>query len=501
MTRAHEDLLVAAPVLAPLLAVCVAALGTSRPATARLVALGVSALNLAGALALLARVADAGSLSLGFGGWLASVRADGPALGDLAPSLLADPASATLVATFALAVAALTLHSHARPETPDEQARTALALPLVALGGQTACLAADLATQVFSLELMTLGAALTARPDAREASGGLLRTSLVATTIALLGLTALVAFTGTTRLAALPEALGRLPPQTRDVAQAALLAVVASLLHRAAVTPLGGWLLALTRDSASRAASLAPLLAVAGFAALSRLHHPLTAGLEAAVAAGCGPCRDLRLEHLDALLLPLGVAGAVLTSLGALRSDSLARLGGWLIAGGLATALVALTLPGGPRPGPAPTAMVQLAQVALAGVVLMLIVEFRAPASGPSPSQPAVMAPFAVATAALVGLPPLAGFTVQLVAWRALRESDAGLVAIGALALAMGLATLAVARAASRHLWRAPAPEASTSQPAPWPSRLAVATLTLAILALTVGASPLLAHLASGGRP
>jgi formate hydrogenlyase subunit 3/multisubunit Na+/H+ antiporter MnhD subunit len=493
-----QELLVAAPALAPLLALAAAALTRSealRPLwLARAAPVAMSALNLACAAGLLALVLSTGPRTLTFGGWFTSAGTEGAGLEGLAPTLLADASSALLVAALALVGVALTLHATRPDADPEASARAAVALPLVALGAQTACLAGDLGTQLVALELTALGAALFGPSGALR----LTRTSLVASVVALLALTAVLSLSGTTRLDALPEALGGLPPQAREVAEAALLAIICVTLHRAAIAPLGGWLTAGTRDPAQ--ALLAPSLAVTGLAALARLHVPLTVGIEAAVARGCARCRDLHLEHLDALLLPLGAVGAVLASLGALQGKTLRELGGWLVSGAMASALVALATPTSPGvAGPSISTTLQLLMVTLAGSAIALALELRGDDTTSGRSPPALMAPFAVASASLLGLPPLLGFVGRALSMRELVGSTEGLLTASALALALVVTTVAVSRAASRHMWREASGDLATS--AATASVVAVGLMTASLVALTACAGLVLEGLSAGGAP
>jgi formate hydrogenlyase subunit 3/multisubunit Na+/H+ antiporter MnhD subunit len=495
--------LLAGTFLLPLVAI-LAGVSSLRPVDLRPRWLGASGLlNLANAAALFttlvtARPSEAPQLT--FGGWLSAPQ--GASFRALAPSLEATPTGAAIVlaVAFVLVLAAPTL----RP-APGRARLLGVALPLVTLGAQLATLAGDLATTLVGLETMTLGVAIlgwatagrtAADPDGEDPEGLdarrgpgpelLLGPSLVMAAVGVLGLLVLVALAGTTRPEALPEALGGLPPQSRDIAQVALLVLLGTFLARAALLPIGGWLL---RASQAGLGPLPAVVATVGFTAFSRLHLHVTDGFDAAVAGGCAPCAALRLDHLDALLAPVATVAALLASLGALGSRKLDGFAGWLFLGAQASALVALA-----TAGAAEAALASL-QALLAGAALLALTEGapRVPV-GPRTGPPGggVMAVFTLASAGLLGLPPLASFVTRLATWRGLSDAaDLAWLVVGLVAFAVGV--LAFARAASRHLWRASSPSRpAASLAGRVPARLPLALFAAGVLLPTFSVSFLL---------
>ncbi len=448
--------LVLAPLLSSLLGLAAIALARPRLAQA---AVGVAGLlNVVSAALLLAAVLEAGPLTVSFGGWLVAEPVTSPhgrdpatSFAAIGPLLRADALAAALAAAIAFVLALTAL----RPLPPASAGDRALgsgrpravgvSCSLVALGAQTACLAADLATQLVALEVAGLGAALlAAERDPERGAWRILGPSLILGAVAALALVVLHALGGTTRLDALPLALGALPPQTRDVGQVAILVLVATHLARGAALPAGAWLMrAIGGGGRAGADGLGPVVAVvavAGLAAFARLHLAVTDGLEAAVASGCAPCEDLRLEHLDAVIGPLGAAASLLAALGALTARSLPSLAGWLLLGAQGLTLSALA-----SASPA-VAGLQLLQTLLAGSALLAVAESRR-----KPPTAAVRITFTLATAALLGLPPFASFAARIATWRA-GVDGLPLLLLGLAALVV--ASLAVIRSASRHLWQ-----------------------------------------------
>jgi multicomponent K+:H+ antiporter subunit D len=330
--------------------------------------------------------------------------------------------------------------------------------------------------------------------------------NLVGSALFLVGVACVYAATGTLSLADLaikaPAVSGENAPLLRT--GALLLLVVFAL--KAAAAPLGFWLPRAYAAAPAAVAALFALLTKVGVYAMLRLY---TIAFPCFDVGPCGP---------SGLVLPLGLATSMLGAIGALAASRLRPLAGCLMLVSLGTLLVAT---GTFRAAGEAAAVYYLAHGTLAGAAMFVVADLiarqraragdRLDAAEPVRDVAPLAVLFAVASIAIVGLPPLSGFVGKVAV---LQSTAPDAPRVWAIVLMSTLfAVIAVARAASALFWRTgPAGALSGSAPAidggssvdmthaparssalvaaPWPARAAAWLFVAALVLLTVAAGP-----------
>ena len=352
-----------------------------------------------------------------------------------------------------------------------------------------------------------------------------LAVNLLASSLFLVGLALLYGVTGTLSMADLAAKLPGVPAADRGPLHAGMALLAVAFLTKAAMWPLGFWLVPAYRAASAPAAALFAIMTKVGVYAVLRL-STLILSEAAGPSAGFGA----------PVLLYGGLATCAFGTLGLLASLHLGQIAGFSIVVSAGTLLAAVAVGGAAVTS---SALFYLLSATLAGSALFLLVELverrEARASSAPPPDPdpeldpdedtnlddaeepivgraipvslALLGLAYIACALLVaGLPPLSGFVAKVALLSALAgaaglggseppATDAPVAAIGALfalLLLSGLAaTLALTRTGIRHLWvsadRLP-PRLTVAEGLP------VLVLLAACIGLTVRAEPVLRY-------
>ena len=347
-----------------------------------------------------------------------------------------------------------------------------------------------------------------------------LAVNLLASSLFLVGLALLYGVTGTLSMADLAAKLPGVPAADRGPLHAGMAILAVAFLTKAAMWPLGFWLVPAYRAASAPAAALFAIMTKVGVYAVLRL-STLILSEDAGPSAGFGA----------PVLLYGGLATCAFGTLGLLASLHLGHVAGFSIVVSAGTLLAAVGVGGAAVTS---SALFYLPSATLAGSALFLLVELverrqvgTSPAPPPDPDpdrdpdddtnlddaeEPIVGRAIPVSLALLglayiacallvAGLPPLSGFVAKVALLTALAGaaapggSDAPVAAIGglfALLLVSGLAaTIALTRTGIRHLWvsadRLP-PRLTVAEGLPVLALLAVC------IGLTVRAEPVLRY-------
>ncbi len=304
--------------------------------------------------------------------------------------------------------------------------------------------------------------------------------NLVASSLFLVGVALLYAFTGTLNLADLALRVPQVQDGEGTVIRAAGLILLVVFGFKAALVPLAMWLPATYAATSAPVAALFALMTKVGVYALWRVHG---------VVYGA--------DGLPPVLLPLAVATSLLGALGALAATDLSRLVAWLTVASVGTILMALGLHDA---GAWSAGLFYLlnSTVVMAGLFLLSekIARQRGRAldrlePGPAMAQPALLGLLLlIAVASAAGLPPLPGFLGKLMLLQASRAlPQAAWVWLSVLVVGV-VVLLALARAGSVLFWASQA-RSSAAAPAASPHRLlAVGTLLAMSALLSIFAAP-----------
>jgi multicomponent K+:H+ antiporter subunit D len=317
--------------------------------------------------------------------------------------------------------------------------------------------------------------------------------NLAGSTLFLVAVSLLYALTGTLNMADLAVKLPQLGAENARLAQAAVLLLVVVFGVKAALLPLYFWLPATYAAATASVAALFAIMTKVGVYAIVRVSTLWTSHSDGHGAAG-----------LAGLLTPalplLALATLVLAAIGALAARRLRALVAYLVVASAGTLLLAIGL------GTEQTlaaGLFYLVNSTLMACLWFLLADRIALARGGddalSPRQlqqgwAVLGALFFVASVAIAGIPPLAGFLGKALLLQAAgRTPLAGWVVSTVLASSL-LIMVALARAGAQLFWT---PGARAIVPVEQPARVhkaAIASLLALVLAATVFAGPLQAY-------
>jgi multicomponent K+:H+ antiporter subunit D len=330
--------------------------------------------------------------------------------------------------------------------------------------------------------------------------------NITGSTVFLAALGLLYGTLGTLNMADMAVVLPQVPPQDQALVRAALALLVAVLLLKAAVLPLGFWLPHVYAAASAPVAALFAVMTKVGVYALLRLS---ATGLAAAPFTG---------GLLQPWLLPLAILTILIGAIGALAARRLAVVIANLVVVSTGTLLAAVAAG---APGATAAALYYLPHTTLVTAGLFLLgdcIARQRGALGDSLGKgPRLAGPIALGSAFLVltlgvsGMPPLSGFVGKLMLMQSLSPAltGAGLAWAfwGALLLSGFAAALVLARAASAFFWE-PGRQSGDGDDIPLASRsgpgfgsvLAVVLLTAASPLFTLAAAPVAGYARSAAE-
>jgi len=310
--------------------------------------------------------------------------------------------------------------------------------------------------------------------------------NLAASALFLIGVSLIYAVTGTLNLADLAMRVSAVQGTEAALLQAGGMLLLVVFGFKAALMPLHLWLPATYAAASPPVAALFALMTKVGVYAILRVHG---------VVFGDGAGESARL--VEPWLLPLALGSSVLAVLGALAAHTLPKLVAWLTIASVGTILAALGLF---SPGAWSAAIYYMVHSTLVIAALFLLSELvaaqrgeagdRLEPAGPV-AQPALLGTLMLlASASVIGLPPLPGFLGKLM----ILQSASGPAApwLWSVVLGVGFLTLlGLARAGSILFWAVDGDaQGGASGASP---RLILATLALmaAVVAMAAAAAPL----------
>jgi multicomponent K+:H+ antiporter subunit D len=315
--------------------------------------------------------------------------------------------------------------------------------------------------------------------------------NLAASALFLIGVALLYAMTGTLNMADLSLRVAQVGAEQAPVLQAAALMLLVVFGLKAAVVPLYMWLPRTYAEASAPVAALFAIMTKVGVYSIVRVHTVIF-GAQAGASA----------QTAEPWILPIALATGALGVLGALASNSMARMVAYLTVASVGTILAGVGLFTSQALS---AALYYMAHSTLVIAGLFLLVELVASQRGAAQdnlrpaqavAQPVVLGLMMLLGAASVaGLPPLPGFLGKLM----ILDSAVGLPAqpwVWSVVLGVGFLTLVgLARAGTILFWsvlpdppKSGAASASGSSP-----RLITATLSLLLagVVMAVFASPL----------
>ncbi len=305
--------------------------------------------------------------------------------------------------------------------------------------------------------------------------------NLTGSALFLIAVSLLYALTGTLNLADLAVKLPELSAENNRLGQAALLLLVVVFAVKAALLPLYFWLPATYAAASAPVAALFAIMTKVGIYAIARVSTLFVTSSGASVAV-----------LLPSALPWLALATLVLAAIGALAAHRLRVLVAYLVVASAGTLLLAIGLG---TPATLAAGLFYLVNSTLVACLWFLLADRIAWSRGGDDSLAARRlqhgwglfgALFMLASVAMAGVPPLAGFI-----GKALLLQAAGSAAMApwvvALVLASSLITMvALARAGSVLFWK-PAAQATMHMALPRPAHYtALAGLSVLVLATTV---------------
>jgi multicomponent K+:H+ antiporter subunit D len=318
--------------------------------------------------------------------------------------------------------------------------------------------------------------------------------NLTGSALFLIAVSLLYGLTGTLNLADLAVKLAQLPPDNTRLAQAAALLLLVVFSVKAALLPLYFWLPETYASASAPVAALFAIMTKVGVYAIART-STLLMGPEVAPLAGVA----------SPMLPALALGTLVLAALGALAARRLRGLIAYLVVASAGTLLLAIGLGRSDTLAAGLFYMVNSTLVAAAWFLLANRIVFQRGGHDRMVPQPLSQgwaplgAMFFVASVAVAGVPPLAGFFGKALLLQAAGRTDWA-TSVVALVLASSLAMMvALARAGSTLFWKSGAVAAGPPRrpvglapdaPTGW-QHSALAVLLVLVLACSVWAGPL----------
>jgi multicomponent K+:H+ antiporter subunit D len=406
--------------------------------------------------------------------------------------LVLDGLSAILVALTAVLALAALLYASAGSDRLGRHFHPLFQLQIAGLMG--AFLTGDIFNLFVFFEILLLASyALLVHGGGLErvrASLGYVILNLTGSTVFLAALGLLYGTLGTLNMADMALVLPEVPPQDQALVRAAFALLVAVLLLKAAVLPLGFWLPHVYTAASVPVAALFAIMTKVGVYALLRVSAtdlaaaPFVSGL------------------LQPWLLPLAILTILLGTVGALAAKRLAVVVANLVVVSTGTLLAAVATG---APGATAAALYYLPHTTLVTAGLFLLGDCIAQQrgalgdsldKGPRLAGLVVLGgAFLMLSLAVSGMPPLSGFLGKLMLMQSLAHVEYGWAFWGALLVSGLVAVLVLARAASVFFWEPGRQDAADDAPAirigpGLGPVLAVALLTVASPLLTLAAAP-----------
>jgi multicomponent K+:H+ antiporter subunit D len=309
--------------------------------------------------------------------------------------------------------------------------------------------------------------------------------NLAASALFLVGVALLYSVTGTLNLADLALRVPRVSPADAPLVRAAALLLLVVFGVKAAAFPLYLWLPRAYAAAAAPVAALFALMTKVGVYAIVRVHGVVfgaEAGEAALVAAPW--------------LAPAALATALLGVVGALAAPTLGRMTAYLTVASVGTLLVAVSAF---SPAALGAGLYYLVHSSLAVAALFLAVEQigarrgpvgdRIEEGAPMPQSALLGALYVLAAAALIGLPPLAGFVGKVMILRSTAALP-GAVVMWSVILVVGfLSLVGLMRAGSLVFWNT-TPGAAPAGPRMHSGLVAPVALVVCGVALAMFAAP-----------
>jgi multicomponent K+:H+ antiporter subunit D len=500
--------LVVAPIVLPLLtAALLLLLRDTRRRIASIVNIAATAAGLLVALAILWRVDEGGAAGT-IGIYLAS-NWEAP----FGIVLVADRLSALMLVLTAVVSVGSAVYAAAGWSRTGVYFHPLFQIQLMGLNG--AFLTGDLFNLFVFFEVMlaaSYGLQLHGSGWARVRSGlHYIAVNLLASALFLVGLAMLYGVMGTLCMADIAAKLPFVPPGDRGLLLAGTSILAVAFLTKAAIWPLGAWLVPTYTAASAPVAALFAVMTKVGIYTLLRLSTLI-------FSADAGPSAHFGAE----VFLIGGLVTLAFGVLGIMSSFRVGRIAGFSIVVSSGTLLAAI---GFGVPSVTAAALFYLVSSTLAASALFLLVELleRPGVRGDDMPLPVVDArpdedtnldddetalvgrvipvsmallglAFIACTLLVAGLPPLSGFVAKLALLRELLHLDATSASwwlFGLLLLSGLVATVSLSRAGIRHFWSEadrPPPRVRALEAGP------VLALVLACVGLTIAAEPVLRY-------
>ncbi len=373
----------------------------------------------------------------------------------------------------------------------DARNRYALALGQFQLAGiNGSFLAGDLFNLFVCFEVLLISSyALMVHGHVRAPRAGLTYTvvNLVGSSLFLLGIALLYGATGSLNLVHLAQHLQTMAPDVAAMGYTGMWLVALVFALKSAMLPVGLWLPGAYAVTGPMAITLFALLSKVGVYALLRIF---------------GPWFTSDIPELTALADALRLGALVTIGVGALLalgSRTLRQLAGALVLISAATAVLALAV-GGPDALSAALFYMVHSTLAAAGFFLLAacITRVRGAALDHLDVAPAITARgpvvllFLGLAVVVTGMPPLSGFLGKVSVLQVLAPAPGAVWGIGVLLTGSLLGLLAVVRAGNAIFLRAPfAPATAPAGPGALVTGLAAALMLALSVAMTLAAGPL----------